>query len=98
MRRGVRSAGAGLTWGRGQCGLPRTALHGLAVEDLDGAPGPGVDLVVHHVLQPLVVGGADEDLRRQLPPGEAVVQNLVPQGTGSEPATDGSYADDLIMA
>ena len=56
---------------------PGPALHGLAVQDLDRAPGPGVDLIVHHVLQALVVGRPDEDLRRQLPPGEAVVQNLI---------------------
>lgn len=55
---------------------PRAALHGLPVENLNGAPGPGVDLIVHHVLQSLVVGGADEDLRGQLPSSEAVVQNL----------------------
>lgn len=56
---------------------PGAALHGLPVEDLDRAPGPGVDLIIHHVLQALVVGGTDEDLRRQLPPSEAVVQNLI---------------------
>lgn len=56
---------------------PRAALHGLPVEDLDGASGPGVDLVVHHVLQTLVVGWTDEDLRRQLPARETVIENLM---------------------
>lgn len=55
---------------------PRAALHGLAVQDLDRASGPGVDLVVYHVLKPLVVGGAHKYLRRQLPARETVVQDL----------------------
>lgn len=55
---------------------PRTALHGLAVQDLDRAPGPGVNLVIHHVLEPLVVSGTHKDLRCQLPARKAIIQDL----------------------
>lgn len=41
---------------------PGSSLHWLPVEDLDGTTGPGVDLVVHHVFQTLVIGRTDEDL------------------------------------
>lgn len=44
---------------------------------LHGPPRPTVDLVVHHMLQPLVVGGPQEDHRLQLPPRVAVVHHLV---------------------
>ena len=37
---------------------------------------PGVDLVVHHVLEPLVVGGTEEDLRVHLSPRVAGVHHL----------------------
>ena len=56
--------------------MPGAALHGLAVEDLDRASGAGVDLVVHHVLEPLVVGGAEEYLSIQLAARVSVVQHL----------------------
>jgi len=36
-----------------------------------------VDLVVHHVLEALVVGGAKEDLCVELAAGEPVVQYLI---------------------
>lgn len=32
------------------CDWPWSSLHGLPIKDLDGAPGPWVDLIVHHVL------------------------------------------------
>lgn len=35
----------------------------LACEHLDGAPSSAVDFVVYHVLQPLVVGRPQENLR-----------------------------------
>ncbi len=35
---------------------------------LQGPALPGVDLEVHHVLEPLVVGGVEEDLGRDLAP------------------------------
>lgn len=61
---------------RGDVFLPRSSLHGLPVEDLDRPAGPGVDLVVHHVLEALVVRGPDEDLGGELAAREAVIQNL----------------------
>lgn len=54
-------------------GSPRSALHGLSVEDLDRTTCSRVDLVVHHVLQPLVVGGPEEDLRGQFAAREPVI-------------------------
>lgn len=44
-------------------GLREPAHHRLAGEHLHGAPPSAVDLVVHHVLQPLVVRGPQEYLR-----------------------------------
>lgn len=37
-----------------------------------------MDLVIHHVFQALVIGGAKEHLGVQLPPSEAIVEHLVP--------------------
>ena len=56
--------------------MPGAALHGLAVEDLDRAAGTGVDLVVHHVLETLVVGGTEEYLSIHLAARVSVVQHL----------------------
>lgn len=56
---------------------PGSSLHWLPVEDLDRTTGPWVDLVVHHVFQTLVIGRTDEDLWRQLPPREPIIQNLI---------------------
>ena len=56
--------------------LPRSALHGLPVEDLYWAAGSGVDLVIHHVFEALVVGGPQEDLGADLTPCEATVKDL----------------------
>lgn len=56
---------------------PRSSLHGLAGEDLDWTPRSGVNLVVHHVLQSLVVGGAKEHLCVELTTSEAIVEDLV---------------------
>ena len=36
-----------------------------------------MDLIIHHMFQPLVVGGAKEHLRVQLAAGEAIVEHLV---------------------
>ena len=47
--------------------VARSALHGLPVEDLDGAASPTVNFVVHHVLQALVVGWPQENLRIDFP-------------------------------
>ena len=48
------------------------------------AAGPGVDLVVHHVLQPLVVDGADENQVGERLSGAAVVQALVAMALEAE--------------
>ena len=56
--------------------MPGAPLHGLTVEDLYGTTGAGVDLVVHHVLETLVVGGTKEDLGVQLAARVSVVQHL----------------------
>ena len=42
----------------------------------EDGPGSGVDLVVHHVLESLVVGGAQEDLGVHLPASVAGVHHL----------------------
>ena len=47
---------------KAQAAVPGAPLHGLAREQGHRAPAPGVDLVVHHVLQALVVGRVQEDL------------------------------------
>lgn len=60
-----------------QASVSRPTLHGLPDEDLKGASGPRVDLVVHHVLQSLVVSGPQEDLGVDLPAGVAVIHDLV---------------------
>ena len=62
---------------------PGPPLHRLPGQYLHWSPCSGVYLVVDHVLEPLVVGGANEDLRVQLTPCEPVVQNLG-EGQGRE--------------
>ena len=57
--------------------LPRTSLHRLPGEDLDRSPGSRVDLVIHHVLQSLIVGGAKEDLCVQLATSKAIVEHFI---------------------
>mmetsp|Transcript_16479 Transcript_16479/g.64296 ORF Transcript_16479/g.64296 Transcript_16479/m.64296 type:complete len:1268 (+) Transcript_16479:614-4417(+) len=60
-----------------EAAVARPALHGLAREVLQGAARARVDLVVHHVLEALIVGGPDEEVRLQLPAGVAVVEHFV---------------------
>ena len=60
---------------KAQAAVTGAALDRLARQDLDGPAAARVDLVVHHVLQALVVGGPQEDLRLQLPPRVAVVHH-----------------------
>ena len=45
-----------------QAAVPRSALDWLPREQGHRAPAPAVDLVVHHMLQALVVGGVQEYL------------------------------------
>ena len=63
---------------------PGPPLHGLSGQYLHWAAGSGVDLVIHHVLQALVVGWADEDLSVELATCEPVVQNLGGGGGGNK--------------
>ena len=65
-----------IDWGGREKDLPGTPLHGLSVEDLYGTTGSRVDLVIHHVLETLVVGRAEEDLGIQLATGVSVVEHL----------------------
>ena len=59
--------------------VPGAAFHRLSVENLDRTSSARVNLVVNHVLQPLVVRRTDEYLRRHLTTGVTVVQNLQQQ-------------------
>lgn len=54
-----------------QSSVPGAPLRRLPREHLHRPPAPAVDLEVHHVLQPLVVGGVQEDLRGEANEGEA---------------------------
>mmetsp|Transcript_27537 Transcript_27537/g.79232 ORF Transcript_27537/g.79232 Transcript_27537/m.79232 type:complete len:209 (+) Transcript_27537:609-1235(+) len=58
--------------------LSRPALHRLARQHHHRPPNSRVDLVVDHMLEPLVVGGPDEDARIQPTAGVAVEQHLHP--------------------
>jgi len=69
-----------------QAAVARAALHRLSRQDLDRTAAPGVNLVVHHVLQPLVVRRAEEDLRLQLPPRVPIVHGLPPATLVPAPA------------
>ena len=55
---------------------PRSALHRLSIKNLNWTPSTRMNLVIHHVLQTLVVGWANEDLRNQLPSSMAIVEHL----------------------
>mmetsp|Transcript_15972 Transcript_15972/g.60416 ORF Transcript_15972/g.60416 Transcript_15972/m.60416 type:complete len:683 (-) Transcript_15972:428-2476(-) len=77
-RRGaVRDDAVALHLAKAEAAVLSTPLHGLAREELHGAAAARVHLVVHHMLQALVVHGAEEDLGLHLPPGVAVVHDLV---------------------
>ena len=56
--------------------VPAPALGGLLVEVLELSSGPGVDLVVDHMLESLVVGGPEEDLGGEHLAGEGVEDRL----------------------
>ena len=61
---------------KAQATVARAALHRLSRQNLDWTAAPGVDFVVHHVLQALVVRRAKEDLRLQLPPRVPIIHSL----------------------
>lgn len=57
--------------------VPGSALHGLTHQYLYRASRSRVNFVVHHMLEALVVGGTQEDLRLQLAPRVTIVHDLV---------------------
>ena len=61
---------------KSKAAISGSTLHGLPGQYLDRPPAPRVDLIVHHVLQALVVGGVQEDLGLQLAACVAVVHHL----------------------
>mmetsp|Transcript_10450 Transcript_10450/g.26294 ORF Transcript_10450/g.26294 Transcript_10450/m.26294 type:complete len:461 (-) Transcript_10450:2197-3579(-) len=74
----VRDHAIALHFSEPQATVTGSTLDGLAGQDLDRPSRPGVDLVVHHVLQALVVGWSNENLGLQLAARVPVVQHLVP--------------------
>lgn len=56
--------------------IPGPALYRLAGQHCNWPSCPGMDLVIHHVLQALVVGGVQEDLGFELTTGMTVVHHL----------------------
>ena len=71
-----------------QAAVACAALNRLPRQDLHRTPAPRVDFVVHHVLEALVVGRSQEDLRLQLPPRVPVVHHLPPAALVPAPAQD----------
>jgi len=59
-----------------EAAIPAPAFYWLAHQYLEWAACTAVYLVVHHVLEALVEGGAEEDLGFELASGVAVVQHL----------------------
>ena len=55
-----------------------TSLSGLACQNLSWTATSGVDLVLDHVLEALVVGWSKEDHHFHFLAGEAIVHHLVP--------------------
>lgn len=68
-----------------QTTVSASTLSRLLVEVLEFASGSGVNLVVDHVSQSLVVGRPDEDLGLQLLPGERIEHDLGSTGLTSLP-------------
>jgi len=64
IRRAVCDHAIALHLPETQPAIPRTPFHGLSVEHLRRAARSRVDLVVHHVLEPLVVSRPEEYQRR----------------------------------
>ena len=61
--------------------VPGPTLHRLPHQDLDWAPGSGMDLVVHHMLETLVIGRTQEDLSAHLASRVAGVHYLKTKGS-----------------
>lgn len=73
----VRDHAVTLHFSESKTSVSRSTLGGLSGENLDRASPSGVHLVVDHVLQSLIEGGAEEDHDLHLLAGEAVVHDLV---------------------
>ena len=56
--------------------LPGSALHGLSVKNLNRSPSTRMNLVIHHMLQTLVISGANENLWCDFSASESIVQDL----------------------
>lgn len=78
LRRPMRYLTIALHLPKTQSTIPGTPLHRLSHQNLQGATRPRMDLIVHHVLQALIVRGAQEDLRVNFPPCMPIVHDLVP--------------------
>ena len=57
--------------------IARAAFSRLASEDLSGSPSSGMDLVLHHVLEPLIVSRPEEDLDLHLLAVKTVIHDFV---------------------
>lgn len=57
--------------------IPSSALHRLSDENLHGTSGSAVNLIVHHVLEPLIVRWAKKNLSIDLATGVSVEHDLV---------------------
>lgn len=77
LRCAVRDHAVAFHFSESKSTVARTTLHGLPGQDLHGPTGTAVYLVIHHVLEALVIGRPDEDLRLELAPRVAVVHHLV---------------------
>ena len=77
LRSAVRNLTISLHLSETETAVPGSALHGLSHQNLNGASGSRVNFVVHHVLEALVVGGAQEDLRLQFASRVTIVHDLV---------------------
>ncbi len=62
------------------CSSPGSSLHGLSSQYLYRPSSSGVYLVIHHVFESLVVGGAQEHLSVEFTTSETIVQNLITSG------------------
>mmetsp|Transcript_4552 Transcript_4552/g.10203 ORF Transcript_4552/g.10203 Transcript_4552/m.10203 type:complete len:253 (-) Transcript_4552:85-843(-) len=63
---------------KAQTTIPRTSFHRLARQNLVRSTSTRVNLIVHHVAQPLVIRWPEEDLSLHHPSRVAVIHRLVP--------------------
>ena len=72
----VRDDAVALHLSETQATIPGPTLCGLPCQDLYRSPAPAMDLVIHHMLEPLVVRRVQEDQRLELPTRVAIVHDL----------------------